>query len=171
MTAEPRTYTNLPMIEVEPHRVPPASSTCSAMPPRGPGLEPQLPEQLRAYAHRWLALAHADPGEVSERVEDFEDALHDSPRALQIADNPGLVALLGGVRGPRGHPADRHAGRLARGRVDGRPRRGPWRGVRAPRGPAQLWRAPAPLRPPGSPRSGALKPAGRAPPCTGTPPR
>ena len=113
MTAEPRTYTNLPMIVegVEPHRVPPALQHLlrdRRLEVPAWHLEPWLPEQLRAYAHRWLALAHTDPGEVSERVEDFEDALHDSPRALQIADNPGLVALLAVVYAARGDiPPDR----------------------------------------------------------------
>ncbi len=113
VTAEPGPYATLPLtIEgVDPRRVPQAlRSMLRGRTLRVPAwrLEPFGLEQLRGYAHRWLALTQPDPGDVAEAVEDFEDALGDAPLALALASSPSFLALLCIVYAARGDiPPDR----------------------------------------------------------------
>lgn len=113
VTAEPGPYATLPLaIEgVDPRRVPHAlRSMLRGRSLRVPTwrLEPFGLEQLRGYAHRWLALTQPDPGDVAEAVEDFEDALGDAPLALSLASSPSFLALLCIVYAARGDiPPDR----------------------------------------------------------------
>ncbi len=112
-TAEPRRYASLPlaMDGVDARRVPAALRRLvvgRVLQVPAWHLEPFDAEQVRAYAHRWLALTQRDPGAVAERVQDFEDALDDSPKARELVGNPGLLALLAVVYAARGDvPPDR----------------------------------------------------------------
>lgn len=113
VTAEPAPYAALPLrIEgVDARRVPHAlRSLLDGRTLHVPTwhLEPFGAEQIRGYAHRWLALTQVDPADVAESVEDFEDALSDAPLATALAPNPGMLALLCIVYAARGDlPPDR----------------------------------------------------------------